>query len=75
MSEIFGRVRQDSYTAQTEGSPHVARMNPRGEIVIPDWMTQLVLDGRVYNVSNEIQETAALFGETARGTDNVNPSM
>lgn len=75
MALMFGRVRQDSYDIQSEGNEHNARMNPRGEYVIPDWMTQLVMDGRVYNASNAAQETAVLFGETARGTDNVNPSM
>lgn len=75
MALIFGRVRQDSYDVQAEGVEHNARMNPRGEIVIPDWMTQLVMDGVVYNASNAVQETAERISETARGTDNVNPSF
>jgi len=75
MALIFGRVRQDSYDVQAEGVEHNARMNPRGELIVPDWYTQLVLDGRVYNVSNAVQETAERISETARGSDNVNPSL
>ncbi|KKN75598.1 hypothetical protein LCGC14_0378360 [marine sediment metagenome] len=75
MAVMFGTVRQDSYTVQGEGQPHVVRMNPRGEIVVPDWMTQLVMDGVVYNISPLIQEAGDLVGETAPGTDNVNPSF
>lgn len=59
MALMFGRVRQDTYDVQSEGMEHNARMNPRGELVVADWMTQLVLDGRVYNASTVAHETAA----------------
>lgn len=75
MAEMYGIVRQDSYGVQTEGSRQLVRMNPRGELVTPDWMTQLVLDGVVYNVSNAVQEAGDLAGETGPGTNNVNPSF
>jgi hypothetical protein len=50
-------------------------MNPRGELIVPDWMVQLAMDGRVFNVSNAIQEAGDLAGETGPGSDNVNPSF
>lgn len=66
---------QSTYPSVAEGQSVLTRHNPRGELVVPDWITQLVLDGRVFNASNAILETAVLFGETARGTDNINPSI
>ena len=75
MSEIRGGVRQDSYDVQGEGRAHNVRMNPRGEIIVPDWVTQLVMDGRVYNISSAVQEAGDLLGETSPGTNNVNPSI
>ena len=75
MSDLFGVVEQDSYNVQTEGQPKKVRMNPRGELVTPDWMTQLVMDGVVFNISQLVQEAGDLVGETGPGTDNVNPSF
>ena len=77
MSEniLFGTRSQSTYPGVSEGNAVATRHNPRGELVVPDWYTQLVLDGRVFNVSNAVQETAANLNETARGTDNVNPVL
>ncbi len=75
MTVFFGRVRQDSYDVQSEGVEHNWRMNPRGEGIVPDWMTQLVMDGVVYNISQLVQEAGDLCGETSPGSDNVNPSI
>ena len=75
MSLMFGRVRQDSYDVQPEGIEHNLRVNPRGELVGVDWMTQLAMDGVVYNISSLIQEAGDLAGETGPGTDNVAPSF
>jgi len=75
--EFVTEVMQDSYHTTGEGTTGKIRLNPRGEIVVPDFFTQLALDGRVFNISNEVQEggATALCGETAPGTDNVNPSI
>ena len=75
--EFVTEVRQDSYVTSGEGTSGKLRLNPRGELVVPDFFTQLVLDGRVFNISNEVQEggATALIGETAPGTNNVNPSI
>ena len=77
MSEAIFRtfVQQDAYRVGAEGGAVAVRANPRGEVVVPDWYTQLALDGRVYNISTSVQETGDLLGETAPGTNNVNPSI
>jgi hypothetical protein len=75
MSDIRAVVQQDSYTRKNEGDFIGVRANPRGEIVVPDWATQLALDGRVYNISTSVQETGDLMGETGPGSNNVNPSI
>lgn len=73
--EIKTSVRQESYELNGEGATGRVRLNRRGELVVPDWMTQLVLDGRVFNASNAVQETDEPIAETGRGSDNVNPSL
>lgn len=75
MVDVRAVVQQDSYQSQAEGAAVGIRANPRGEIVVPDYYLQLVLDGRVFNASNAVQETPERIGETARGADNVNPSL
>ena len=77
MSEAIFRtfVQQDAYRVGSEGGAVAVRANPRGEVVVPDWYTQLALDGRVYNISTSVQETGDLLGETGPGTNNVNPSI
>jgi len=67
---------QDSLPAlTTDGAAGNPRINNRAELVVPDYFTQMAVDGVVYNVSQAVQETAELFSETARGTDNINPSL
>lgn len=73
--EIKTSVRQESYSIHSDGEQGLVRLNRRGELVVPDWMTQLVLDGRVFNASNAVQETDEAFAETGRGTNNINPSI
>jgi hypothetical protein len=48
-----------------------------GSLVTIPWDTALALDGKVFNVSNTVQEggATALIGETAPGTANINPSL
>jgi len=75
MSDIRLRMRQNTYDAVGEGQPVLARGNRRGELVVPDWMTQLAIDGNVFNISHAVQETGDLCGETSPGSDNVNPSI
>lgn len=75
MAEMRAVVQQDSYSPQAENQFVGVRANPRGEIVTPDWFTQLVLDGRVYNISSSVQEAGDLLGETGPGSNNVNPSI
>ena len=78
MSESIFRtfVQQDAYRVGTEGGAVAVRANPRGEVVVPDWFTQLALDGRVYNISTSVQETGDLLGESGGpGSNNVNPSI
>jgi len=73
--EFVTEVQQDSYHTVSEGSSGKLRLNPRGELVVPDFYTQLVLDGRVFNASNAVQETDEAICETGRGTNNINPSL
>jgi hypothetical protein len=73
--EFVTEVMQDNYHVTGEGTTGKLRLNPRGELVVPDFFTQLVLDGRVFNASNAVQETAEDLSETARGTNNVNPAL
>jgi hypothetical protein len=75
MAEMRAVVQQDSYSPQAENQFVGVRANPRGEIVTPDWFTQLVLDGRVYNISSSVQEAGDLLGETGPGSNNINPSI
>ena len=67
--EIKTRVRQDSYSVDSEGSQGLVRLNPRGELVAMDIYQQFALDGRVFNASNAVQETDEAIVETGRGTN------
>src|SRR3972149_3568350 len=49
MTEI-GRVRQNSYEDYSEGQDRMARLNRRGELVVTDFYTQIVLDGRAFHM-------------------------
>lgn len=48
-----------------------------GSLVTLDWYTAMAMEGRVFNISNEVQEggATALCGETSPGSDNINPSI
>src|SRR3990167_8706973 len=49
MTEI-GRVRQNSYEDYSEGQDRMARLNRRGELVIVDFFSQCILDGRTFHM-------------------------
>lgn len=46
----IGRVRQNTYEAHPEGVDRELRINKRGEAVMVDFWTQLVLDGRMFHM-------------------------
>ena len=56
---------QDTYPAVAEGAVGAVRGNNRGEIIVPDWHTQLIADGSSYVVSNVARETALAVGGTS----------
>jgi len=47
MAEL-GRVRQNSYENYSEGQDRFARLNRRGELVVVDFWTQCIFDGRTF---------------------------
>ena len=49
MAEI-GRVRQNSYENYSEGQDRYARLNRRGELVVIDFFSQCIFDGRVFHL-------------------------
>lgn len=69
--EFVTEVMQDSYHTTGEGTTGKLRLNPRGELVTPDWYQQLVGDGRVFFASNAARETAEAIGtvDTFSDTD------
>jgi len=73
--EIKTIVRQDSYSVTPEGSQGMVRLNPRGELVIVDQFMQWALDGRVFNASNAVEETAESISFASRTATNVNPAL
>lgn len=73
--EIKTGVRQESYLLSGEGSVGQIRLNRRGEMVSVPLDLQLVLDGRVFNASNAVQETDELILESSRGSNSINPSL
>lgn len=73
--EIKTIVRQDSYAIHPEGSQGQVRLNPRGEQVIVDQFIQWALDGRVFNASNAVEETAEDISFASRTATNINPSL
>ena len=75
MVDVRGVVNQNTYPTASEGNFIGLRANRRGELITPDWMTQLAVDGRVFNISHQVQEAGDLCGETAPGSDNINPSI
>ncbi len=73
--EIKTIVRQNTYTSTPEGSLGQLRLNPIGNLCISDPMIQLVLDGRVFNASNAVEETAEDITLASRTGNNINPSL
>ena len=66
MATEIGRVRQNSYDNWSEGQDRVTRLNRRGELVVIDFYTQMVLDGRVFAV--QIGTIDAAGGVNSTGT-------
>ena len=50
MAIEIGTVRQNSYNNYSEGQERPARLNRRGELVVIDFFTQCILDGRAFNL-------------------------
>jgi hypothetical protein len=67
--EFVTEVMQDSYHTTGEGTTGKIRINPRGEIVVPDFYQQLVFDGRVFMASNAARETAEAIGSVDSFSD------
>ncbi len=65
MSDMKGLVYQNSYAAVPDGVQAMPRANRRGELIVPDWMTQVVIEGRVFHVSNPTKGTAVAMGGTS----------
>ena len=69
MSTEFLRIRQDSYESNAEGTERPPRGNRRGELVVCDFWTQLMLDGRMFHMqigteSTAVNSTGALDDQT-----------
>jgi len=64
-------VRQTTYPASADEESVRARLNRRRELIIPDFYTQLVVDGRCFIASNAAMETAEDIGRlgTYLGTE------
>lgn len=56
MTEI-AQVRQNTYQSYSEGQERVVRSNRRGELVVIDFWTQLVLDGRMFHMQIGTEST------------------
>jgi len=50
MVNAVGTVRQNSYEAQPDQTQRTARINRRGELVVVDFWSQLVIDGRMFHM-------------------------
>lgn len=66
MATEIGRVRQNSYENYAEGQDRPARINKRAELVVMDFYTQMVLDGRMFAV--QIGTVDAAGGVNSTGT-------
>ena len=58
-------VKQASYQVNPEGTSGKVRLNIKGETVIADPIQQMIVDGRVFMISNQAMETARDIGNTA----------
>ncbi len=63
MAEI-ATVRQGSYENWPEASDHLARINRRAELVITDFYTQMVLDGKTFGVQIGSMDAASTSNST-----------
>ena len=52
------RIRQDTYESNAEGTERPLRGNRRGELVVCDFWTQLMLDGRMFHMQIGTETTA-----------------
>ena len=68
-------VARTSYVASGDGTEVPGRVTRQGSMIVTDQITQWALEGRLYHISPDVQETPPLAGETVPGTDNVNPSI
>ena len=50
MAQDIGTVRQNSYSNYSEGQERGARLNRRGELVVMDFFSQCILDGRAFHL-------------------------
>lgn len=55
MAEI-GRVRQNSYENYSEGQDRYARLNRRGELVVIDFFSQCIFDGRTFHLQIGVED-------------------
>lgn len=65
MSDFKGLVYQGNAPYVGDGVQQFPRMNRRGELYVPDWLTQAAIDGRVFHVSNPTKGTAVACGGTS----------
>jgi hypothetical protein len=70
-----GLVRQNNLGAWADGVQPQYRLNRRGEIIVPDFYQQLVMDGRVFQINNAAIETADAIGTTSFATNGTNPMI
>lgn len=68
MAEI-ATVRQSSYEDWPEASDHFARINRRAELVVTDFYTQMVLDGKTFGVQIGSMDTASTVNSTGTAID------
>ena len=61
---LQARTQQNTYKAiQKDNVATYARCNRRGELIVPDFFTQLAFEGRVYVAGNAARETAETIGD------------
>ncbi|MHC4867017.1 MAG: hypothetical protein ACYTEX_23310 [Planctomycetota bacterium] len=68
MAREYGKVRQDTYDNNPEGSEKVPRSNRRGELVVCDFWTQLMLDGRIFHMQVGTESAGVNTTTTAADT-------
>ncbi len=68
-------VQQSTHPAYGESVAGQVRLNRRGEVVIPDFYQQLVMDGRVFQINNAVIETADAINTLAFTANGTSPSI